>query len=400
MAHDVIVVGGGIAGCAAAERLAERGLSVLLLERGALAGGATGRNQGGLLPSPLPACGGLFAEAVAYYAQADRESEVPFRFRPHGYLLVAADEDGMDRARGHGRALSEGGFPAHRISPRELRELEPGLAPDLAGAVVVEGAHALHPVLAAAALAARAARAGAEIRTHTTVRGLLTDGERVAGVVTDGGPLAAGAVVLAAGPWSRSLVQQAGTDVPVFGARGWLLRTAPVTGAVFRHTLMQSTWHGPVGLKRNGPPSLADVAAPTPAGGAQVVFSLQPLPSGEVVLGSSSGPALQLDDIRDGEEAVPMIAAAAVRHAPVLAGAPVRAAWSGVRPMSPDGLPVVGPAPGAPGLWLLTGFGIDGMPLAPGTARLLTEYLMAGRCPAGAEPFAPERFDGLRDRHG
>ncbi|GHH83667.1 NAD(P)/FAD-dependent oxidoreductase [Streptomyces capitiformicae] len=391
MAHDVIVVGGGIAGCAAAERLAGQGLSVLLLERGALAGGATGRNQGGLLPSPLPACGGLFAEAVAYYERAERESEVPFRFRPHGYLLVAADEEGMDRARGHGHALSEVGFPAHEVGPRELRELEPGLASDLAGAVAVEGAHALHPVLAATALAGRAARAGAEIRTHTPVRGLTADGDRVTGVVTDDGPLMAGAVVLAAGPWSRSLAQQAGSDVPVFGARGWLLRTAPVTGTVFRHTLMQSTWHGPVGLKRNGPPLLADVAAPAPTA-TQVVFSLQPLPGGEVVLGSSSGPALQPDDVRDGEEAVARIAAAAARHAPVLAKTPVRAAWSGVRPMSPDGLPMVGPAPGAPGLWLLTGFGIDGMPLAPGTARLLTEYLMSGRRPTAAEPFAPERF--------
>ncbi|MCS0606271.1 FAD-binding oxidoreductase [Streptomyces sp. LP11] len=393
MAHDVIVVGGGIAGCVAAERLAGQGLSVLLLERGPLAGGATGRNQGGLLPSPLPACAALFAEAVSCYARADRESEVPFRFRPHGYLLVAGDEEGMERARGHGRALSAAGFPAHEIGPGELREREPALAPDLAGAVAVAGAHALHPVLAAAAMAGRAAHAGAEIRTHSPVRGLTADGGRVTGVVTDTGPLSAGSVVLAAGPWSRSLARQAGSDVPVFGARGWLLRTAPVPGAVFRHTLMQSTWHGPGGLKRGGPPLLADIAAPA-ATATQVVFSLQPLPGGEVVLGSSSGPALQFDDVRDGADAVPLIAAAAARHAPVLGRTPVCAAWSGVRPMSPDGLPIVGPAPGAPGLWLLTGFGIDGMPLAPGTARLLTEHLMSGRCPDDAEPFTPERFDG------
>ncbi|MEU6095018.1 FAD-dependent oxidoreductase [Streptomyces sp. NPDC047079] len=393
MAPDVIVVGGGIAGCACAERLAARGLHVLLLERGPLAGGATGRNQGGLLPSPLPACGDLFAEAIAYYELAQRESEVSFRLRPHGYLLVARSEDGMDRARSHGRALAEAGFPSQEIGIRDLLEREPGLAPDLAGAVAVEGAYALHPVLAATALAHRARRAGADIRTHTMVRGLLTDADRVTGVITDDGPLPAGAVVLAAGPWSRSLAQHAGTDAPVFGARGWLVRTAPVTGAAFRHTLMESTWHGPVGLKRNGPPLLADLAHPAPgATDTQVVFSLQPLPGGEVVLGSSSGPALQLDDLRDGEAAVSLITAAAARHAPVLAKMPVRAAWSGVRPMSPDGLPIVGPAPGAPGLWLLTGFGIDGMPLAPGTARLLSDYLVEGRRPAGAEPFAPDRF--------
>ena len=78
----------------------------------------------------------------------------------------------------------------------------------------------------------------------------------------------------------------------------------------------------------------------------------------------------------------------------------MRAAWSGVRPMSPDGLPIVGPAPGAPGLWLLTGFGIDGMPLAPGTARLLTEYLVSERCPAGAEPFHDPAQPGAKGTAG
>ncbi|WP_326616680.1 FAD-binding oxidoreductase [Streptomyces decoyicus] len=393
MAHDVIVVGGGIAGCACAEQLAARGSRVLLLERGPLAGGATGRNQGGLLPSPLPACGGLFAEAIAYYEQAEREGEVPFQLRPHGYLLVATDEDSLGRARSHGAALTEAGFPSAEIGTRELLELEPGLSPALAGAVVVEGAYALHPVLAATALAERARRAGAEIVTHTSVRGLLRRGDRVTGVITDDGPKQAGAVVLAAGPWSRSLAQQAGTDIPVFGARGWLVRTAPVADAAFGHTLMQSTWHGSGGLKRQGPPLLDEVSdAARASSGTQVVFSLQPLPSGEVVLGSSSGPALQLDDVRDGEQAVALITAAAARHAPALARTPVRAAWSGVRPMSPDGLPIVGPAPGAPGLWLLSGYGIDGMPLAPGTSRLLAEYLTGARSPAETEPFSPARF--------
>ncbi|CAM5492983.1 FAD-dependent oxidoreductase [Streptomyces canarius] len=129
---------------------------------------------------------------------------MPFRFRPHGDPLVAADTEDLDRAHAHGHALSASGFPARAVSTDELRDLEPGLAPDLAGAVIVEGAYALHPVLAAAALAGRAARAGAEIRTHAPVRGLTTAGDRVTGVVTDDGPLAAGNVVLAAGPWSRA----------------------------------------------------------------------------------------------------------------------------------------------------------------------------------------------------
>ncbi|MGW2254996.1 NAD(P)/FAD-dependent oxidoreductase [Kitasatospora sp. NPDC001660] len=391
MSPDVIVVGGGIAGCSCADRLASRGLDVLLLERGALASGATGRNQGGLLPSPVPAAGALYAEAVAYYRQVEDEGDVPFRLREHGYLLVARDEDGLERARGHGRALTEGGFASTAIGTRELLELEPGLAPDLAGAVVVQGAHALHPVLAATALAERARRAGARIRTNTPVRGLLRRGERVTGVITDDGPLSAGAVVLAAGPWSRSLAHQAGADLPVFGTRGWLVRTVPVTSTTFRHTLMQSTWHGSAGLRKQGLPLLTDVTGAVTEEGTQVVFSLQPLPGGDVVLGSSSSPALQLNDAQDGERTAALIVAAAARHAPALAKTAVREIWAGVRPMSPDGLPIVGPAPGVPGLWFLSGYGIDGMPLAPGTSRLLADLINDHR-PPEAEEFSPERF--------
>jgi glycine/D-amino acid oxidase-like deaminating enzyme len=396
--YDAVVIGGGVAGCACAAALATRGLSVLLLERGRLADGASGRNQGGLLPNPHPAICGTYQEAIDFYKQVAAESRVPFQLRPQGYLLVGADRAGLATAVRHAGALAATGHVIERLDSAALVELEPGLAPDLAGGVRIEGAHAFHPVLATVAMAEYARARGAVIRTHTTVRGLLASNGRVHGVITDDGMIPAGAVVCAAGPWLRSLAYQAGAEVPVFGSTGYLVRTAVVRNVTFRHTIMQSTWHGTnTGLDRNTLPELRQAAENAePFGTTKVVFSLQPLPGGEVVLGSSSGPAIAVEGATAGEtqdaEVVARIARGAVRYAPVLAGVGVRASWHGIRPMTPDSMPIVGPAPGVDGLWVATGYGIDGMPLAPGTARMLANHLVSGRPDPDAVSFDPARF--------
>lgn len=396
--YDTIVIGGGVAGCACAAALAVRGASVLLLERDRLASGASGRNQGGLLPNPHPAICGLYREAIDFYKQVAAESRLPVQLRPHGYLLVGADAPGLATAVRHAGALAATGHVIERLDARELVALEPGLAPDLAGGVRVEGAHAFHPVLATIAMAEFARAHGAVVRTHTCVRGLLTTGDRVTGVITDDGPIMAAAVVCATGGWLRSLTLQAKADVPVFGSTGYLVRTAPVPNQSFQHTIMQSTWHGQsTGLDRNTLPDLERASSETdPLGATKVVFSLQPLPSGEVVLGSSNGPAIAVESATasetDNTEMVRRIARSALRYVPCLAHVPVRSSWSGIRPMTPDSMPVVGPAPGVDGLWVASGYGIDGMPLAPGTARMLANHLLTGRPDPDAVSFDPGRF--------
>jgi sarcosine oxidase subunit beta len=396
--YDAIVIGGGVAGCACAAMIAARGLTVLLLERDGLASGASGRNQGGLLPNPHPAICGLYQEAIDFYKQVAAETQAPFQLRPHGYLLVGADRAGLATAVRHAGALAATGHVIERLDPTALVALEPGLAPDLAGGVRVEGAHAFHPVLATVAMAEYARARGAVVRTNTTVRGLLSARGKVVGVITDEGPIAAGAVVAAAGPWLRSLANQVGVDVPVFGSTGYLVRTAAVRHMTFRHTIMQSTWHGTsTGIDRNTLPDLRQVAdGEEPFGPTRVVFSLQPLPSGELVLGSSSGPAIAVDGAGAGETqdiaVAGRIARGAVRYVPSLASVGMRASWHGIRPMTPDSMPIVGPAPGADGLWIATGYGIDGMPLAPGTARMLANHLVSGHPDADAVSFDPGRF--------
>src|SRR5919204_1302908 len=182
VAADVIVVGGGVVGCACAAELAGRGLEVLLLERAELAAGASGRNQGLLLPGLEPHAGPLFREAVEGYRRLAAEGGVDFDLRPVGHLLLAADEATLASAKEQAGTMAAAGFAAEELDAAGLVALEPSLAPDLAGGFRSTDGWALDPAGVTLAWAERARRAGAELRTWTAARRLVVRGGRVTGV--------------------------------------------------------------------------------------------------------------------------------------------------------------------------------------------------------------------------
>jgi D-hydroxyproline dehydrogenase subunit beta len=386
---DVIVVGGGIVGCACALALADRGLEVLVLERAGLAAGASGRNRGLLIPHPDPVADGLYREGVAGYRRLAEQATIPFGPRPTALLAVAADDAGLAEVQRLAEELGGLGHAVELLEAGMLANLEPCLAPDLAGGIRHEGWE-VDPTAATLALAAAARRAGAVFRTHQQAHRLLLGGDRVTGVAVDGGPLAAGAVVLATGPWTRPLAAWAGIDLPVGGARGWLLQTAPLPWTV-GHALMDAGWAAPKDPAFPGrAPTVEELAGEPSDLQAWTAFALQQGPGGHAVVGASLAASLR----EDGEhpETVRGLARRARRFVPGLAGVPVVATWSGVRPVTPDGHPLVGPVPGLGGLWVAAGHGPIGVLAAPATARMLADHLAGGRPDPAATPFDPARF--------
>jgi len=390
MASDVVVVGGGVVGCACALGLADRGLEVVVLERAGLAAGASGRNRGLLLPHPDPGSEPLYREGVAGYRRLAEEGGVPFDLRPTALLVVAADGAGLAEAERLAEAMAGLGHAVEPLDPAMLAKLEPCLAPDLAGGFRQDEGWELDPTAATLAFAAAARRAGAVFRTHDQAHRLLVEGDRVTGVMADGGPLAAGAVVLATGPWTRPLAARAGIDLPVGGARGWLLQTAPLPWTV-GHTLADAGWAAPRDTAASGrAPTVEELAGGTDDPEPWSAFALQQGAGGHAVVGGSLAASLREDP--EHPETPRGLARRALRFVPGLAGVPVVATWSGVRPVTPDGHPLVGPAPGLAGLWVAAGHGPIGVLAAPATARMLAEHLVGGRPDAAAAPFDPARF--------
>jgi D-hydroxyproline dehydrogenase subunit beta len=385
---DVVVVGGGIIGAACALELAERGAAVTLIEREHLAAGASGRNLG-LLVMPD------HADLIPMYrASVDRYlrvvDEAPFDVfidrESTGAVEVALEPGDLEEASALATFHAQQGIAVERLeTPEAVRAVEPALADDLPGVWFYDHGRRVDPGALTVAMATLAGIRGAEVRHHLQVRALQADGDRVTGVVTDDGVLGADAVVVAAGPWSPSLLEPVGVTVPILPVRGWLIRVAPREPGLVHHIVERVGWTG-----RAQAVSAADVAG----GAAQAAIgaSLHPGRDGTITCGSSWQPALTPEP--EDPSAPAHIAAMVQRVVPALEHAEFRGSWWGLRPMTPDDRPVIDRV--REGLIVATGHGALGVLLGAGTAELVASHVLGSPEPFDASPFRAGRFDDER----
>jgi glycine/D-amino acid oxidase-like deaminating enzyme len=338
---DVAIVGGGVLGCALAAFLAEAGASVRLHERDVLGAGASGRNSG-VLEHPLDdVLVPLYTRSLEHYAGLDGFA---LPADPVGCLVLGEDPAPL-RAQVELLAPRFASLRFDWLDPDDLVREEPGLAPDL-HAFRVETGRPVPPAGAVRAFAERARAAGAVLTEGSGAR-LVRDGDRVTGVETAAGFEPAGAVVIAAGPWSGEL----GVALPV----------TPLWGVVAQVRLADPPRHV---LEEDGT-KLVDAQAP-----ATRVFSLITL-DGTSSLGSSfdasePDPGTVATDLR----------ARGARFVPALADAELGPLRRCARPLSPDGRPLLGPVPGIAGLHVASGHGLWGVTLGPASAELVAAAVL------------------------
>jgi glycine oxidase len=356
---DVVVIGGGVMGCAIALRLAERGLKPTVLER-SVPGAEASSVAAGILaplvehgrPDVATRIGVTSREMHAALAQKLREEvAIDVGFRRCGAMHVALDDGDAAELPDRARAIEAAGGKVEVLADREARKREPGLSLDVRLALDLPEEAQVETGLFVRALAIAAQKAGATFRTGSTVRGLRVEGDRARGVMLDGGPLDAAHVVVAAGAWT--------SQVP--GLEAWRIR--PIRGQLLtadvRPPIARRILHGRA---------------------AYVV----PRPDGRVVCGATMEDAGFEKEITLG--GIGGIIASALRLAPGLARATLLSHAVNFRPESPDGLPLVGPA-GPAGLWLATGHHRNGILLAPITAELVADAI-AGRASGVADAAA------------
>jgi glycine/D-amino acid oxidase-like deaminating enzyme len=371
--------------------LSRRGSKVALVERSELAAGASGRNHG-LLLMPLDAALGPMAElssAVYREVAANAPLPVPLDEEPIGFLIVADDDDDeRAAARAEAEAASEAGVRVERLDPGGLHRAEPALSDALAEGWLLHDGLRLDPAALTVALGLMAQDLGADVRRHLTARSLLIERDAVRGVVTDEGPLQADTVVLAAGPWSAGLLRKIGVDLPVVGARGWLVHLAPPAPPL-RRLVGRAGWHTLPDQEILVPTLAADIVGDRSPSDVVASSLLQPNPDGTLLAGGSRQAAVT-DEPEDPE--VPRaIVRKAVQLVPALAQAVVLSAWWGVRPMTADGRPIVGSP--RDGLVVATGHGSQGVILGGGTAKLVASMVLGEEPPFDPRPFDPDRFD-------
>ncbi|MDT0444761.1 NAD(P)/FAD-dependent oxidoreductase [Streptomyces johnsoniae] len=374
---DLVVIGAGVVGAASAYFATLAGLRVLVVDRGHIAGGTSSRGEGNLLVSDKEAGPELDLALLSQRIWREELGEFGrlWEFDDKGGVIVAATQASAEALTGLTAGQRASGVTAVDLGAAELPEYEPYLSRALVSGAYYPQDAQLQPMLAVAHLLRLARQRGAEVRTGTEVTGLLRDGERVTGVRTRDGDVAAGAVLNAAGPWGGELAALAGVRLPVLPRRGFVLVTEPLPPTV-RHKVYAAEYVGDV--------ASSDAALQT----SPVVEGTE---SGTVLIGASRE-RVGFDTTLS-PRVLRALAAKAITLFPSLAGVRALRAYCGFRPYCPDHLPVIGPDPRAPGLWHACGHEGAGIGLAAGTGWLLAQALTGRTTDLGLAPFAPERFD-------
>jgi glycine/D-amino acid oxidase-like deaminating enzyme len=228
---DVVIVGGGIVGTSTALFLAQRGVSVVLCEKGHIAGEQSSRNWGWCRkmardPREIP----LIIESLRLWERMNETVEAETGFRTCGIMYLGETEADLARLEAWLEHAREYQLDTHIIRGAEVAERLTGMTKKWAGALYTPSDGKGEPQLAAPAIAEAARRSGAAILTDCAVRGMETAGGRVAGVVTEKGRIACQSVVLAGGAWSRLFCGNLGVELPQLKVLGSVMRTEKLDG--------------------------------------------------------------------------------------------------------------------------------------------------------------------------
>jgi glycine oxidase len=363
---DVVVIGAGMIGTAVAWRCAQHGLSVALVDPDARRG--AWQTAAGML-APITEAHtteatllGLNLRALRGYRSFTDEvsaaSGLPTGFRECGTVFAAWDAADLAALRDLHQFLSDSGLSAEMVTGRDLRALEPGLAPGLPGGLYAAGDHQVDPRLLHQALTA--AGQGLGVTRVVASAQIVTDGDRITGVRAGSEYLSTATAVIAAGAWAGLLE---GVRAPVRPVKGQTVRLRLPGGVGPQHVVRGSVKGSPVYVVPRGDGRLVVGASSEEAG-----FDVSPR-AGAVY-----------DLLRDAQSLLPELGEATLEEV-----------CTGLRPGSPDNAPLMGPADLA-GLHLATGHYRNGVLLADLTANAVAHGVLTGRLPDWAAAFTPARF--------
>ena len=370
---DVVIIGGGAAGCAVSYYLAQSGVKSTIIERNGLGNMASGNAAGGLnplsgigIPGPL----GDFAwECYQLHCGIHeglvQSTGIDYQHRTVSKINLALEESevpGMKEAAE--RINSAEGFDSRWLEPEEVAKLEPRISRDIVGGLYDHGntgvdSHKLTNAFASAA----GTMAGSKVR-EGNVHSLEGSNGKIDRVILEDGEISCGQVVMAMGPWSRRAESWLGVYIPVDPLKGEILR-----------------------LKLDGPPIAYDISG---AGAA-----IYPKPSGLNWCGTTED--WRGFDLNLSEDVAKLIRTRLGRVFPELEKAELDLHTACLRPVTPDWLPVLGQAPGWENVYLATGAGKKGILLSTGIGKSVADLMTTGETTLSIQGYSPERFASKLD---
>lgn len=352
-------------GAACAAECAAAGLKVVVVEPGPVGGGASAAGMGHLVVmDDSPAQLALTHYSCMLWRELAAELPADVEYRPTGTIWVAADAGEMAEVERKRAVCDRAGIRAEVLDSQALGEAEPNLRRGLAGGLLAPEDAVIYPPCAARWLMEQARAHGAVVRAGEQAAALGEQGIEL----RDGTRIDAGATVNATGAWAPELTP----GIEVRKRKGHLVITDRYPGFV-RRQLVE------LGYLKSAHSTTAD----------SVAFNVQPRGTGQVLIGSSRQFGAEHRGIDAG--ILGRMLRRAAEYMPGLGELSAIRAWTGFRAATPDKLPLIGPCPGRPRLFLATGHEGLGITTSLATGRLIADQLL-GRAPAiPTEPYLPGR---------
>lgn len=364
--YDAVIIGAGVIGTAVGYYLTQRGIrDVLILDKGYVSGGATGRCGAGVRQQwGLEMNCRLAKMSVDMFVGLSEELGEDIDFEQSGYLVLAYDSDSVELYRKNLKLQNSLGIPARLVTPAEAREIVPVL--NIEGLVAAThcptDGHA-DPFKTNFAYAHAAVREGCDLHTFEEVTAIEKDGSGVSAVVTDRGRYATRKVVNCTGGHAARVGRLAGLKLNCFPERHQILVTEPyerlfdpMVISFVHHLYCQQVVHGAfiMGLGMPETPGFNEAS---------------------------------------GWEFIEAMARAVTSILPILAGVRVIRQWAGLYTKTPDAQPILGEHPDLPGFYNAVGFSGHGFMIAPATAKLTAEAVACGCTPELIAPLDAGRFE-------
>lgn len=374
--YDVIIIGGGGHGLAAAYYLAtEHNITnVAVLERKYIGGGNSGRNTTVIRANyGIPEAVRFYQQSVDLYKSLEAETERWIMHKQKGILWLAHSESAVRQERARAEVNRAFGAQTDFVTPQEVKEICPqidlsggGVWPVMGGSYYHEGATARHDRVNWA-LAEGANKRGVHIHQNTAVTDLIKDGDKVIGVQTTSGSMYANVVMSAVGGHVTGLAAMAGLRLPI--------RTHPLQAYVTNHYELK--FH----------PIVASNS---------LLFYVSQTARGEMLLGAEIDRQPSYS-YRSGHHLIQNCSFRAITLLPFMRNLRILRQWTGICDMSADYSPIMGKT-GVDGFYITTGWGTWGFKAIPASGKNMAQLIATGKTPEMIRPFSLNRFANDRTK--
>jgi glycine oxidase len=365
---EVIIIGGGVIGCAIAYYLRKSGIEAAVFDRGEIGAEASSAAAGllaplGSLSGPGPYAELLFASFALFPSlvqELEDASGINMEYERTGALRIVRDTKHIPNLRNRMQAWQPLGLQMHWLTGDEARQREPLLAPDICAAIYAPEESQIKASHVVKALSIAAANQGATLYSYREITGIQRHNARVTGVyASQGERIACNHLVIATGAWTARCSEWLHIDLPVTPQRGQIL------------TLQQP----PLPLRH-------------------IIFGeaayLAPKSGNTLIVGATKEEAGFNKQLTAG--GIAWLLNTATRLVPSLESSPLDQMWAGLRPSTPDNQPILGPAPGWENVTLAVGHGSTGIMLSAITGKTIAELVVQGEVPQIVQPFSLTRL--------